>query len=196
MLVYLDTAQLAWLERASEDARRDFGIVWRDSGCELAVSLQILQEVQKRGSPEDVSNRSKTIMALAPLRGIPAGSAGVAVEEVTSQVRELIGRASEDPLAVGREALFPPMTPETVTETLADYDAQFGRFNVRIRLTGEAFLQKHDQVGLLLVGQLQRKYLFVELVVLHAPFDVRVDDLFQRFESAVVHVGRRADDFS
>jgi len=131
MLVYLDTAQLAWLEAASEQIRSEFLARWRKFGCELAISLQILQEVQNRGSLAHITARLETLQQLQPLRGIPAGSAGVMVFEITEQMRQRVGGGlNEDRLSRGRRHLFPPLALATLRDTVAQYLTQFRRFNL------------------------------------------------------------------
>ncbi len=130
MLVYLDNSQFAWLEGLEDSLQAEFVSEWRALGCELALSLEILQEVHKRGDEESISKRVETLLSLAPLRGMPAGSAGVMVREVTDQVRQLLGTAVADPVAGGRAALFPHMSPTTLRETLAENSDHLSRFDV------------------------------------------------------------------
>lgn len=130
MLVYLDTAQFVWLEQAEQRERERFLESWGELGCELAVSLQILQEVRKRGTAKDVSSRLTTISTLQPLRGIPAGSAGVASREAAVQIRELLGVGPDDPLAYGRGSLFPPMELGRLGEAMTTHSADLQRFNL------------------------------------------------------------------
>lgn len=111
MLVYLDTAHFIWFESAGPAERRDFLESWRDHGCELAVSLQLLQEGVKHGSPEKLDERLRTMRALGPMRGMPAGSAGVMVREAAVQMLELLGEPLHDPIGASVEELFPPLEP-------------------------------------------------------------------------------------
>jgi hypothetical protein len=130
LLVYLDSAQLSWIEQLPGDKRDEFITKWRELGCELALSLQLLQEVHKRGADERVRTRAKAISELSPLRGIPAGSAGVMVREIIAQVRRIVGSSDSDVLADGRRALFPIMSRRTLFETLDIQTPQFSRFNM------------------------------------------------------------------
>lgn len=164
MLVYLDTAQFAWLEKAEETVLADFLSVWERADCELAVSLQILQEVHKRGSPEDVEVRCETIRLLQPLRGIPAGSAGVAIDEISQQIKRLLDRSASDPITESRTRLFPPLEPEEVSATLLEHGGQFGQFNVvgavQAELQGDAqglpAIRKGDRMDPLVIEQVIR----------------------------------------
>jgi len=130
MLVYLDTAQFAWLEQADPRDRERFLETWRELGCELAVSLQILQEVRKRGTAEDVSRRLTTLATLGPLRGIPAGSAGVTIREATVQIRRMLGQGSDDPLAEGQAEIFPEMSLETLVDAMNTHSGELHQFNL------------------------------------------------------------------
>ncbi len=113
MLVYLDTAQLAWIEAASPSDRDDFFTVWRASKCQLAVSIQLLQGAVKHGSDADAIRRIGTMVSLQPLRGIPASAAGVLVREAEVQLLEIaLGRKTRR--AEVRRDLFPPLTPRTL----------------------------------------------------------------------------------
>ena len=130
MLVYLDNSQFAWLERAASSDRDAFVKEWQELGCELALSLQLLQEIHKRGDDESVKERVQTLLSLEPLRGMPAGSAGVMVREVADQIRGILhGTNNHDAIAAGRAGLFPPLTASTVFETLQESSAELGRFN-------------------------------------------------------------------
>jgi len=128
MLVYLDTAQLAWLESASVDEREAFLCEWRELGCELAVSLQLLQEGIKRGSLRDAGARIETIRALAPLRGLPTAAASVIREEATEQIRAMLQGASRVP-AVTATRLFPFLDPTTLSSDALAHAPSFKHFN-------------------------------------------------------------------
>lgn len=130
MLIYLDTAQLAWLEGASESEQSEFVTTWQKFGCELAVSLQILQEIQKRGSPDNVSARLGTLQQLQPLRGIPAASAGVMMLEITEQIRQRVAGVSDDYLSRCRRHLFPPLSKATLCAAIAQHSIELVRFNM------------------------------------------------------------------
>lgn len=142
MLIYLDTAQLAWLESAPDDERSQFVTVWRNLGCELAVSLQVLQEIQKRGTPDLVAARLATLQLLQPLRGIPAGSAGVMMFEITEQIRRRVGGVSGRHIDRGRQHLFPFLAFTTVKEAVAQHAVHLDRWNaigeVQAELQGNA----------------------------------------------------------
>lgn len=142
MLIYLDTAQLAWLESAPHGERSEFITAWRNLGCELAITLQILQEIQKRGTPELVAARLATLRLLQPLRGIPAGSAGVTMFEITEQIRRLVGVVSGRHIDRGRQHLFPALAFTKVKEVVDQHAVHLDRWNaigqVQAELQGNA----------------------------------------------------------
>lgn len=129
MLVYLDTAQFAWLERADEQLRTRFINGWRDHGCELSVSLQLLQEVVKRGSAQDVEARLETMRSLRPIRGIPTAAAGVIVMEARVQMLGLMDRPVANPIEYGVSSLFPMMDEGVLAQDTWSLVRHLDRFN-------------------------------------------------------------------
>ena len=130
MLVYLDTAQFAWLERADEQLRIHFINGWRDHGCELSVTLQLLQEVVKRGSAQDVEARLETMRSLRPFRGIPTSAGGLIVMEARVQMLGLINRPVASPLEYGVASLFPVMEEGALAQALWGSARELEGFNM------------------------------------------------------------------
>ena len=137
MLVYLDTAQFAWLQRASTEKRTAFVELWRETGCELAISLQVLQETVKLGSVDDVLRRLIVMHDLRPFRGLPAGSAGVTVREITVQVAELLGMPIIDPIAYISAEVFPAMADDGPLDVIRNSVRDLQRFNSMAEMTAQ-----------------------------------------------------------
>lgn len=137
MLIYLDTAQFAWLEQADAQVRSEFIEDWRQSGCHLALSLQLLQEAAKRGSQQDIDARLATMRSLHPLRGIPAGSAGVMVREVTVQMAARLGKGVDDPIGYGTATIFPMMPDDEPEATVRGHSRELEGFNIASSIQAE-----------------------------------------------------------
>ena len=66
---------------------------------------------------------------------------------------------------------------------------KFRRFMIGIILAGESFFHKRHQIFLFLRGEFQREDAFVQPSIGDAAFVVVLDDVFQCFQAAIVHVG-------
>lgn len=118
MLVYLDTAQLAELERAKRTGLRvaeEFFAVWRDTGCVLALSRTHAEEIAP------LQDRSFGIR-LGLLSEFPQIAFADANHDLVSELEvraQTVGRfypELEDPYATIRDELFPFCTPESFWE--------------------------------------------------------------------------------
>lgn len=137
MLVYLDTAQIAWLQRAQKDERGAFVEMWRECGCELAISLHVLQEAVKLDSIDGIKRRLRLMHHLRPFRSLPAGSAGVTVREITVQVAALLGAPITDPIASVSAEVFPPMADDGPLHVIHESVQDLQRFNSMAEMTAQ-----------------------------------------------------------
>ncbi|HEX8697153.1 MAG TPA: hypothetical protein VF746_32335 [Longimicrobium sp.] len=91
MLVYLDSAHLALLERASISQREAFLSTWRAYECELALSLHHLQEIAQLADRASVEHRLKVLEVFPSIRCKPAGINLVLKLEIQLQLLTLLG---------------------------------------------------------------------------------------------------------
>jgi hypothetical protein len=106
MLVYLDSAHFALLERASVAERADFFSMWTDMKYELALSLHHLQEIGQLRDATSIRRRLAVVEQFPIIRGKPAGSATVLDLELQIQMIALLG-VTADPRRSSDETLFP-----------------------------------------------------------------------------------------
>jgi hypothetical protein len=119
MLVYLDSAQLAWLHRAGESQRNAFFDQWNSRGLTLAVSLHHLQEIAQLVDDESMERRLAVLSRFNSLRGVPRAAAGVLEWEAVAQIRERLGHEL-NVRAEGRTEIFPPNTAEELASAFPD----------------------------------------------------------------------------
>jgi hypothetical protein len=118
VLVYLDTAHLAWLEHAlltSPPAARAFLDGWHAVGCELAVSYHHVEEIAQL---ETTRTRTRRLMTLwefgRSIRYSGLGSGSVFELEIADQLRGLAGIRPPAPLHAFRARLFPASTADRI----------------------------------------------------------------------------------
>jgi hypothetical protein len=91
MLVYLDSAHLALLQRASPDDVSTFLSTWVESGCELVLSIHHLQEIAQLADRESVKRRLEVLRNFPLIRYGSASSDLVLRFEIQIQCFELLG---------------------------------------------------------------------------------------------------------
>lgn len=106
MLVYLDSAHLALLERASAREAQAFLSTWHTCKCELALSLHHLQEIAQLADRASVERRLQAVRSLSRIRCKPAGTDLVLRLEVQFQLLNLLG-VEPQVRKVALETLFP-----------------------------------------------------------------------------------------
>jgi hypothetical protein len=106
MLVYLDTAQLSLLERATPEERYAFLRKWTEAKCELALTLHHFQEGGQGADESGLRRRLSTIAEFPLVRSLPASETDAMLLEIQLQVYELLGYAP-DPRNSGLTTLFP-----------------------------------------------------------------------------------------
>jgi hypothetical protein len=115
LLVYLDSAHLALLERASANETEAFLSNWRTCNCELALSLHHLQEIAQLSDRASVERRLQVVRSFSPIHCKPAGADLVLRLEVQFQLFNLLG--------------FQPQVRRSALETLfpkVDFDELHG----------------------------------------------------------------------
>jgi hypothetical protein len=106
MLIYLDYAHFALLERASAAERAEFFSFWSGSGYELALSLHHLQEIAQLSDAASIQRRLAILEQFPVIRSKPVGSATVLELELQIQLVALLG-FSVDLRRSSDETLFP-----------------------------------------------------------------------------------------
>lgn len=91
MLIYLDSAHFALLERASEADAREFWAAWHSCGCELALSLHHLQEIGQLSTRGSAERRLRVLKPFSVIRCRQAGSDLVTSLEIQLQFFKLAG---------------------------------------------------------------------------------------------------------
>ena len=124
MLVYLDSAQLAWLERASAVEQEAFFSVWCSCNCELALSFHHLQEIGQLSDRSSLDRRLQVLGRFSTIRGGVSTSDLVTRFEIQLQLHSLLGFK----VNISRSALdtlFPPTDLSALTAELATIQPVF-----------------------------------------------------------------------
>jgi hypothetical protein len=107
VLIYLDTAHLALLERTAAADATKFWSAWQTCECELALSLHHLQEIGQLSDRASVERRLKALEPFSVIRSLPAGSEQVLRIEVQVQLFQKLGFSIDGRKSV-MDAVFPP----------------------------------------------------------------------------------------
>lgn len=91
MLVYLDSAHFALLERASEAGSKEFWTAWHSCGCELALSLHHLQEIGQLSDRGSAERRLRILEPFPVIRSRQEGFNLVISLEIQFQFLKLAG---------------------------------------------------------------------------------------------------------
>lgn len=90
-LVYLDSAHLALLDRASPGEKADFLDVWNAQDCELILSLHHLQEIGQLADVPSIDRRLAVLELFPTIRTHSSSSASVLELEIKAQLLALSG---------------------------------------------------------------------------------------------------------
>lgn len=137
MLVYLDSAQLAWLERASAPQREAFRAICEKMSAEIVVSLEHIVEIGQLATPANAAARARSLAILPYLRSAGRSSLDVARWEIRQQLSSIAGLAheSED---VFRQRLFPRCTAYDLAKIVVDEFSTFQAMRVAFIMGAEA----------------------------------------------------------
>jgi hypothetical protein len=139
MLVYLDTAQLAELERAKQTGNRvaeEFFSVWGDTGCVLALSRTHAEEIAPL-EDRSFGTRLGLLSAFPQIAFADANHDLVSELEIRAQTVGKFYPELRDPYSAIRDELFPFCTPES-----------FWDFTLRLRpLVLEARRERAEQAA-------------------------------------------------
>lgn len=118
MLVYLDTGQLDWIQRAllsspPPDVRQFFGR-WKDTGYELAVSYHHIEECAQLASDASINQRLAILWEFPRVWYAQPGSGVVRAREVEAQLLHLSGETPTAEYARVRSILFQCVKPEAI----------------------------------------------------------------------------------
>jgi hypothetical protein len=106
VLVYLDSAHLALLERATPADATTFWSAWTASNCELSISLYHLQEVGQLANRANAERRLRVLEEFPVIRSGGVGSAHVISMEIQLQIAQSAGYRVEIQ-KTARQTLFP-----------------------------------------------------------------------------------------
>jgi hypothetical protein len=120
VIVYLDSAHLALLERASADGRRAFFRTWGGCKCQLALSLHHLQEIGQLSDRTSVARRLQVLDDFPIIRCKPAGYDLVLQLEIAFQLARARG-LEPNVTASALATLFPKSTAIDVSAAVNQY---------------------------------------------------------------------------
>jgi hypothetical protein len=124
VLVYLDSAHLALLERSSTQDADAFLSVFREHGCELALSLHHLQEIAQLSDRASVERRMRVLESFPSIRCKPAGVDLVTRLEIHFQLLTSMGFAPQVRRSV-LDTLFPPAAVEDLRAAIIRFQPLF-----------------------------------------------------------------------
>lgn len=136
VLVYLDSAHLALLERAAPAEEEAFWSAWATSGCELALSLHHLQEAGQLSDRGSAERRLKVLERFPLIRTCGAGSERAVEVEVYIQFAQLAGY-DVDVQQSARNNLFPIAHLSDLVSSL-EFQAQFHQMRAALEIGAEA----------------------------------------------------------
>ena len=115
MLVYLDTADFATLERASGIERHDFQVIWDKNGCELALSFHHFQEIAQLNDEESIKRRFRLFNNFKIIRGENISSSRAFRLEIIKQLMASGFMVASNQIDF-QSALFPPLPAAEMAE--------------------------------------------------------------------------------
>lgn len=118
MHVYLDSAQFAWLERASASERDEFRTVCLSATAEIVVSLEHLIEIGQLQTSVNAVSRARSLGVLPRLRSAGRSSVEVVLWEIRRQLAVSLGHAVPDEGTL-RKTLFPVCTARDLEQSVA-----------------------------------------------------------------------------
>lgn len=124
MLVYFDSAQFAWLERATAAERASFREVCQRASVEAVVPLEHLIEIGQLRTLENAVARARVLGLLPSLRSAGQSSAQVVRWEIQQQLSASYGVTVQSTQDL-RDRIFPRCTVRDVEQSIA---AQFAIF--------------------------------------------------------------------
>lgn len=137
MLVYLDSAQFVWLERASAEEQDAFFSTWKSCDCELAFTLHHLQEIGQLSDRSSVERRLQVLNRFTRVRGGYTTSDLVTRLEIQFQLYSLL-EYTPDIRRSALETLFPQVDLHALTAGLADIQFLFKYMQGAFQMEAEA----------------------------------------------------------
>lgn len=134
MLIYLDSAQFAWLERATAEKREAFRKTCLRASVEIVVSLEHLIEIGQLGTLDSALARTKILSSFPCLRSSGESSAEVVRWEIQQQLAASIGRRVKTRQSL-QDRIFPRCSFRELERAVAD---QFPVFQAMQRAFEEA----------------------------------------------------------
>lgn len=127
-LVYLDSAQFDWLERAPSNKRREFLNAWAGVGAELALSLHHLQEMGQLRDADSLQQRLGVLKLFPVVRCGPVSSEEITRREIRMLLQQQSTSPSDDVWTADRWSLFPECDLEDVIASTLQFQSVFHLF--------------------------------------------------------------------
>lgn len=156
LLVYLDSAHLALLDRAATSERDLFLSVWRSCKCELALSLHHLQEIAQLSDRASAERRLQVLKRFPSVRCKPAGVDLVLRLEIQLQLYRLLG-FSPDVRRSATETLFPQATYNEVRVATISFQPLFKRMRIAHEMGANASSTSTRAVQAAKAGNMRRR---------------------------------------
>ena len=156
MLVYLDSAHLALLDRAPTSERDLFLSAWRSCNCELALSLHHLQEIAQLSDAASAERRLQVLKLFPSVRCKPAGVDLVLRLEIQLQLYRLLG-LSPDVRRSATETLFPQAGYNEIRAATIDFQPLFKHMRIAHQMGANASNTSKRAVQAAKAGNLRRK---------------------------------------
>jgi hypothetical protein len=141
MLVYLDTGDLANLQKLSEAGAAswlDFLDDWRRNGLQLALSLHHLQEIAQLASEESRKARLNFISLFPDIVYSEAGSAHVVHAETTAQLLAVGSGSTPDYTQAVGAGLFKPTSAKAIEDLSVATVEAFQAIRIPLTMASEA----------------------------------------------------------